>query len=193
MIYINLLWPFLFKKAMETILETKRLRIQPLTLEQFRLLIEGVEKMENDLMLTPSHVPLDEHTQKAMEWLYNEAQKTPEEYLWLTNWQIILKSENKSIGSADFKNLPGENGEVEIGYGINSEYEGRGYMTETVEAMCKWALIQDGVKCVIAETEKDNYASQRVLQKCGMEKYKETDTGFWWKLSSDNSFIYEGL
>lgn len=169
-------------------LETKRLRIQPLTLDQFGLLIKGIDEIERELLLTPSHEPLDEHTQKAMEWLYNEAQKYPGEYLWLTNWQIILKSENKSIGSADFKNLPGDNGEVEIGYGINHDYEGKGYMTETLEAMCKWAFEQKGIKCVIAETEKDNYASQRVLQKCGMGKYKETDTGLWWKLENKSCF-----
>lgn len=166
-------------------LETKRLCIIPLTLYQFKLLLEGIDEVEKELGLVPSKVPLDENTQQAMESLYVEAQRHPNEYLWLTNWQIILKSENKTIGSADFKNLPGESGEVEIGYGINPDYEGMGYMTETVEAMCKWAFDQQGVKRVIAETEKDNYASQKVLQKCGMKKYKETDIGFWWELTNN--------
>nr|WP_321436868.1 hypothetical protein [uncultured Bacteroides sp.] len=39
--------------------------------------------------------------------------------------------------------------------------------------------------CIIAETEKDNYASQMVLQKCGMKKYKESDTGFWWEVTNN--------
>lgn len=43
---------------------------------------------------------------------------------------------------------------------------------------------QDGINSVIAETEKDNYASQRVLLKCNMVKYHESDTGFWWRLEN---------
>lgn len=163
-------------------IETERLRIMPLNLEQFRLLLCGIDKMEQELGLTPSHECFDEHTQQAMESLFQEAQKHSDDYLWLTNWQIILKSENKAIGSADFKNIPDDDGQVEIGYGINSDYEGQGYMTETVQAMCEWAFKQHGVHSVIAETEKSNYASQRVLQKCGMVKYQEVGESFWWKL-----------
>ncbi|MBP1594526.1 MAG: hypothetical protein H6Q12_1544, partial [Bacteroidetes bacterium] len=47
---------------MMTSLETKRLRIQPLTLDQFGLLIRGIDEIERELLLTPSHEPLDEHT-----------------------------------------------------------------------------------------------------------------------------------
>ena len=145
-------------------------------------MLSGINQIENELGLTPSHEPVDEHTQQAMESLFQEALHHPDNYLWLTNWQIILKSENKAIGSADFKNIPDENGQVEIGYGTNTSYQGQGYMTETVQALCEWAFMQKEVNCVIAETEKENYASQRVLQKCGMAKYKETENGYWWKL-----------
>jgi len=38
---------------------------------------------------------------------------------------------------------------------------------EAVKAAVDWALMQDGVLRVEAETEPDNTASQRVLAKCG--------------------------
>ncbi|AWI05794.1 GNAT family N-acetyltransferase [Clostridium drakei] len=156
-------------------LETKRLIIIPLNLEQFNLMLKGMSKMENALGLNNSYEILDAHTQKAMEWLYKEAEKHKENYLWYTNWQIILKEENISIGSACFMRQANDSGIVEIGYGINEKYRCNGYMTESVEIICKWALGKQGVSRIIALTEKDNLASQKVLQKCGFVKYKEDD------------------
>lgn len=163
-------------------LETQSLRIIPLRLNQFSLLLKGIDKMEQALGLTASNESLDKDTQQAMEGLYNEALKYPKDYLWFTNWQIILKSANKAIGSACFMRSPDENGFVEIGYGINSEYRNNGYATDAIRAMCNWALKQTVVQAVIAETEKNNYPSHRVLLKCGMIKYKESDNSYFWKL-----------
>lgn len=170
-------------------IETNRLRIVPLTKEQFQLLLLGTEKMEQALGLTPSRENMDEETQMAMEYNYAEALRYPDHYLWYTNWQIILKCENKAIGSACFKYKPNEYGQVEIGYGTNSEYRNCGYMTETVKALSEWALRQPNVNSVIAETDKDNAASIRVLEKCGMTKYETTETCIWWKLCKDRKIV----
>jgi len=40
-------------------------------------------------------------------------------------------------------------------------------MTETVRALCAWAKQQPGVRHITAETEPDNRASHRVLQRAG--------------------------
>ena len=37
-----------------------------------------------------------------------------------------------------------------------------------------------GIKYIIAETELDNIASQRVLQRCGFVEY-DRDSTIWWK------------
>ena len=65
-----------------------------------------------------------------------------------------------------FKGLNAD-GSVEIGYGISEIKQGNGYATEAVNAAVTWALKQPGVFRVEAETEPDNRASQRVLEKCG--------------------------
>ncbi|CCY52698.1 MULTISPECIES: GNAT family N-acetyltransferase [Bacteroides] len=164
-------------------IETKRLRIIPFDSEQFALLLNGVHFMENALRLTPSNETLDPHTRQAMTGQYQLAGKHPENFLLLTNWQIILKSENKAIGSACFKNLPDAEGSVEVGYGIYASYRNHGYMTEALKALCKWAFDIAGVQSVIAETEKDNIASQYVLQKSKMKQFKESADSIWWKLN----------
>lgn len=48
-------------------------------------------------------------------------------------------------------------------------------MTETLKSIIKWAFKHDKFKSVVAETNKGNIASQRVLEKVGMEKYKEEE------------------
>jgi RimJ/RimL family protein N-acetyltransferase len=59
-------------------------------------------------------------------------------------------------------------------------------MTETLSTIIKWSFSQNKVKIVTAETNKDNKASQRVLEKVGMEKYKEEEKTFWYKIEKNN-------
>ena len=42
---------------------------------------------------------------------------------------------------------------IEIGYGLKEEYRHHGYMTEAVKAITEWALSQENVKQVKAETD----------------------------------------
>ena len=74
--------------------------------------------------------------------------------------------DGEHIGDLSFKGL-GPDGAVEIGYGISEVYQGNGFAAEAVDAAVKWALRQPGIRCVEAETDPDNRASQRVLEKCG--------------------------
>lgn len=164
-------------------LETKNLKVISLNLKQFSLLLQGVNKMENELNLVHSNYTLDKDTQIAMEWLYENAIKnTKSDNLWYTNWQFVLKAENKSIGSACF--IPTKYDDViEIGYGINSDYRNKGFATEAIRRMCNLALNQPQIKMIIAETDINNYPSHKVLEKCGMVRYKKTNCSIFWKLT----------
>lgn len=164
-------------------LKTKRLRIIPLTPSHFAMLLEAPAKMESALNLNTSGKILEGHELEAMNWLYSMALSYPEQHLWFTNWQIVLDSENLSIGSSCFKGGPNDNGEIELGYGINDNFRNQGFMTEAAEALCQWALKQQGVNAVIAETDKDNPASQCVCMKTGMIKSGETATTILWRLA----------
>ena len=86
-------------------------------------------------------------------------------WVWYAIWMIELKN-GTHIGELCFKGL-GADGMVEIGYGVSEEYEGKGYATEAVSAVVRWAIDQPGVARIEAETEAENIASQRVLEKCG--------------------------
>ena len=131
---------------------TERMFIVPLSKQQLQAKVEK---------------ELDEEMKQAYSEMLDGCIKNPEQHFWYTVWVMQLKDDTKSpIGDLCFKGL-NENGMVEIGYGIEPEYEGRGFTTEAVIAMTKWAFAQPGVLRIEAETEPDNIASQRVLQKSG--------------------------
>ena len=71
------------------------------------------------------------------------------------------------VASGGFKGPP-RAGAAEIGYAVLPQYRGRGYATELVEGLVRWALGQPGVDRIEAETEGSNPASVRVLEKAGL-------------------------
>ena len=162
-------------------LETERLEIMPLTPYELKLWAEDISRLESELGCSYRAEPMEGIFLDIVKSQLKITQEDSENYFWHSFWLLIRKSDRTVVGSADFKNIPNNNGEVEIGYGLGKEYEHNGYMTEAVQAMCNWALKQNGVSAVIAETEVDNLPSQRILHRCGFNKYLQKDT-LWWRL-----------
>ncbi|MBN1055596.1 MULTISPECIES: GNAT family N-acetyltransferase [unclassified Clostridium] len=170
-----------FNGGNKMIIQTERLEIIPLNTDQLKLWVEDIPALEKELNCSYKAESMEGFFLEIVKGQYEITRKDPNNYLWHSFFLLIRKDDRVVIGSADFKDIPNENGEVEIGYGIGKEFEHNGYMTEAAKAMCEWALKQNGVTSVIAETESDSFASQRILKCCGFEKYKEEET-IWWKL-----------
>lgn len=100
----------------------------------------------------------------------------PGNHLFHTFWFLVIR--DGGAGSACFKGTADANGRVEIGYGLEKAFEKQRYMTETVRALCTWAKQQPGVRHITAETEPDNRASQRILQRAGFHP-AEADAARW--------------
>ena len=165
------------------ILETNKLKLIPLDAHNLRYSIEDHRKMERNLGVKITDTELEEPVKTAMKTSLKMVLENKKDYLWFTSWEIILKKENRIIGGLCFKGCPNEKGRVEIAYGMQDEYRCKGYMTEAVKELINWAFTQEKVLSVIAETEKDNLPSHRVLEKVGMQKYKENEKMFWWKIN----------
>ena len=140
----------------EITLKTKRMLLRPMAMERLE------QKIKEDK---------DPEMRKAYGEMRDLCLKNPEAYLWAIPWEMILKSNQTPIGDLCFKGAP-QKGTVELGYGLEKEYEGRGLMTEAVGAMLDWAFTQENVYAVEAETAPDNLASQKIL-----EKHKFTPCG----------------
>lgn len=82
-------------------------------------------------------------------------------------WKIIRKTDETVMGEICFIAPPNKRGDIELGYQMNEEYMNRGYMTESVTALCKWTLRLPDINSMIAMTKRDNIPSMKVLRKCG--------------------------
>lgn len=134
------------------LIATERLNIYPASDEQMESLIASQTVPE---------------LKEAYRQMLDGCLAHPEKREWYAVWNIELISENNAlVGNLSFKGLESD-GILEIGYGMNGEYEGQGLMTEAVAAVVRWAAAQEGVKQIEAETEESNAASKRVLLKCG--------------------------
>ena len=87
-----------------------------------------------------------------------------------------------AVGSIGFRGQPNEKHEFEIGYGITEAYRGKGLAAEAVKAMADWAFLQNNAYFLQAQTEEENTASQRVLEKCGFAKKGTGTEGLLWEL-----------
>ncbi|AUM94702.1 TPA: GNAT family N-acetyltransferase [Clostridium botulinum] len=163
------------------LIQTERLELIPLTLNQLKLWIEDISQLEKELDCSYKAESMEGFFLEVVKGQYEITQKDPNNYLWHSFFFLVRKDDRVVVGSADFKDIPNENGEVEIGYGLGKEFEHNGYMTEAVKAMCGWALKQNGVTSVIAETDLEGLASQKILKRCGFKKDKEEET-LWWRL-----------
>ena len=101
----------------------------------------------------------------------------PGAFIWYTNWEIILKSTNTSIGGMGFAGEPNENGEAETGYMIDQQQQNKGYATEALQLLTGWALVQERVKSIIVHTYEDNLASRKILAKCGFVEVEKDSSG----------------
>jgi len=92
---------------------------------------------------------------------------------------IVERSSGQSIGGIGFKTSPNEQGEVEIGYGVCLSSQRQGVATEAVTVLCEFA--RRDVRVVLADTDRDNVASQRVLEKCGFRTCGANDELLFWR------------
>lgn len=133
-------------------IETKRLKIYAASRDEMERFIEA---QTIDVL------------KAAYTEMLNGCLEHPDQWYWYAIWMIELKG-GTHIGELCFKGLSAD-GTAEIGYGISEEYQNNGYATEAVKAILEWAFSHPEVTAVEAETDPDNTASIRVLEKCGFK------------------------
>lgn len=141
--------------------KTKRLNIYPLSDEEIQRLIDECP---------------DEGLKMAYTQMLDGCKSNPTQRVWYAPWTMEKRDDGLRIGELGFRG-PQVDNSVEIGYGINREYEGKGYTTEAVKAMLDWAFDNEEVLFVEAEAEESNAASLRILEKLKFEKYGQGEEG----------------
>ena len=167
-------------------IETERLILKPLTYNQLKKYIRLDNSLETELNLNETSRTISPELIEALEeTILPNVADTSKNYLFSTLWTIISTEENKMVGDLCFVGEPNKKGEIEIGYGIYEEFRKRGFMTEAVAGIIKWAEKQPNIRSIIASTEKSNIDSYSILERNNFIKSGETETLYNWRLRID--------
>ena len=96
------------------------------------------------------------------------------------NWGVCLKNSDIIIGFMGFYRVQPESYRTEIGYMVLPEYDGKGYVSEAVTTMLKYAFNTVGFHSIEAVIDPNNFASARVLEKNGFRKEAHFIENFFW-------------
>ncbi len=101
------------------------------------------------------------------------------------SWGIIEKDTNKFIGYFGFWRIIAEHCRAEIGYALKPGYWGKGYMTETIQALIRYGFGKIKFHSIEANVNPQNESSIRLLEKLGFKK----EAYFRENILFDNKFI----
>nr|BAI70385.1 acetyltransferase [Streptomyces lavendulae subsp. lavendulae] len=83
------------------------------------------------------------------------------------NFEIRLREDGRAVGGAGFHGPADEDGAVTIGYGLVPSARGRGYASEALRELLRFARAH-GATRVKGDADHDNLASHRVMTAAGM-------------------------
>lgn len=156
---------------MTTILETQRLTLRHLTLDDLDELFALYSDPEIRKYF-PDGVKNYEDTKEELEWFLNGHPEHPKLGLWAT----IHRETGEFIGRCGL--LPWEiDGrlEVEIAYLLDKSFWHLGLATEAANGIMKYAFEELHLSRLICLMDPDNIASQRVAQRVGMTLERKVD------------------
>lgn len=141
-------------------LETERLSLRPVTLEDAEDMYEYASDDETTTYVFETHTSLEDTRENLAKYFLSKP---------LGNYGIILKETNKLIGTIDLR-ADETHRKAEMGYTLNKAYWGLGYTTEAAAGLLALAFNVLDLIRVEAKHDSRNLASGRVMAKLGMLK-----------------------
>ncbi len=88
-------------------------------------------------------------------------------------WAVECGAEAGLVGWAGLQYLP-DTDETEVAYFLEKRHWGQGLGTEAAQAGLEFGFEELGLDCIVGIVHPDNIASQRVLEKAGMQFVERT-------------------
>lgn len=150
-------------------LVTARLVLHPLSLIEAERLLAGEPA---DTARWARGYPADSDVAGAMRFLATSAVTgDPQPF---GAYEIRRREDGRAIGGLGFHGPADETGGVTIGYGLIPSAQGKGYASEALRELLRFARRQ-GIAHVVADTAHDNIASQHVMTAAGMNLVAEDE------------------
>ncbi|MEO8712825.1 MAG: GNAT family N-acetyltransferase [Parafilimonas sp.] len=103
-------------------------------------------------------------------------------------WLIVLKNENKPVGTITLWQFSADKNSAEIGYELLPAYQCKGIMQEAVKRIISYAFDDLSLKKLGAFMHEDNKASAKLLEKNNFKRDREAE-----KLEEKNIELKEML
>ena len=147
--------------AQNRVIETERLLLRPVTLEDAEDLYEYASDEENVYFVFEQYQSLEDAPFSIANFFMDQP---------LGKFGIELKENNKFIGTIDLFNISPQKMSVEMGYILNSKYHQKGYMTEAGRALLALGFEKMELEKIYALCDSRNRASAGVMKKLGMKQ-----------------------
>ncbi|MEO8236569.1 MAG: GNAT family N-acetyltransferase [Flavobacterium sp.] len=155
------------------VIETERLILRQITNEDVK---EIFELRSNPETMKYIPRPLVKTTDDALEHIAMIEEKIVKNVG--INWGITLKGRPEILGIIGYYRIQPENYRAEIGYMLLPEHHGKGIISEAVNRLITYGFDDLKLHSIEAVIDPQNFASEKVLQKCGFVKeahFKESD------------------
>ncbi len=170
-------------------LRTQRLILYALSRNQLALALKDVNQLAAQLQIHIDPGVFSDESRQAMMIKISRMDHADQRlHPWYTYFLLIREADRTALGVCGFKGAPSMFGSVELGYALHEDFRNQGYMTEAVKTLTDWAFTQENCRRVTAETLRDNYPSQHVLQKAGLTLDRAAENMLYWKLDRE---VYE--
>lgn len=146
--------------AKHTRIETDRLYLRPVTLKDAEDMYTYASKEETTFYVYDAHRSLEETEDNITRYFINHP---------IGKYGMELKETGKLIGTIDLR-IQEREFQAEIGYVMNPDYRGNGYMTEAGRALVKLGFEVLNLERIFALHDEKNAASGKVMQRLGMTK-----------------------
>ncbi len=147
--------------------ETTRLRIRPFTWAD----AEDYFLLESDPELFKFEITSPKTREESDQFLTNllRADFSPDIQNW-REWAIELKAEEKVIGFICMSYHDLRRRMLEIGFRVQTAYQGMGYGSEALRAVIEAVFRDTDTHRIFACTDGLNLASQKMMEKAGMQR-----------------------
>lgn len=102
-------------------------------------------------------------------WLADGARRAQREGTGV-HLMMLDRATGRIVGSIGLFHADWQVRSAEIGYGVRGDERGKGYATEALGAVARWALTEGGIQRAWLTANTDNVASVRVAEKAGFRR-----------------------
>ena len=147
------------------ILETKRLIIRPISLEDQNDIFEY--RRDEEINKFQAWIP--ETIEDVITFISDTAVQINTPYTWF-QLVIVEKQTHSIIGDIGIHFLDKENKQVEIGCTLNKNFQNKGYATESVERVIDYLFKELRKHRIATSIDPSNMSSIRLVERIGFRK-----------------------